>query len=90
MIDWTTVRCCLTSPAFIDVSAKFEKDPCRTSEKLQLINGSVNKTDVVNSLVFTPHNNLFFFVDGILYETNANSCYKGTKCESYAEYYRDR
>ncbi|URE34705.1 hypothetical protein MUK42_13295 [Musa troglodytarum] len=90
MIDWTTVRHCLTSPAFIDVSATFENAPCCTSDKLQLLNGSVNKADVVNSLVFTPHNNLFFFVDGILYETNANSCYKGTECESYAEYYRDR
>lgn len=90
MIDWTTVRHCLTSPAFIDVSATFEKAPCCTSDKLQLLNGSVNKADVVNSLIFTPHNNLFFFVDGILYETNANSSYKGKKCESYAEYYRDR
>lgn len=89
-IDWKTIRHCLSSPLFGPITNLCEKGPCPMNDTLELLNGPINKCDVLNSLVFTPHNNLFFFVDGILHETNASSPYRGTRTMSYAEYYKNR
>ncbi|XP_010932228.2 endoribonuclease Dicer homolog 4 isoform X2 [Elaeis guineensis] len=89
-VDWTTIRRCLSSPVFGPITNLCEKDPHPMNDTLELLNGPINKCDVLNSLVFTPHNNLFFFVDGILHETNASSQYRGTRAMSYAEYYQNR
>ncbi|XP_042377592.1 endoribonuclease Dicer homolog 4-like isoform X1 [Zingiber officinale] len=86
-IDWTTIRRCLSSQTFTNRTSAFNKASDFNDDTLQLLSGSVNKSDVLNSLVFTPYNNLFFFIDDIYYGTNGNSPYQNT---SYAEYYRDR
>ncbi|XP_074579672.1 endoribonuclease Dicer homolog 4 isoform X2 [Curcuma longa] len=86
-IDWRTIRQCLSSQTFTNRTSAFDKVSYCNDDTLQLLNGSVNKSDVVNSLVFTPHKNLFFFIDGIYYGINGNSRCKNT---SYAEHYWDR
>lgn len=87
MIDWTSIRLCLSSQTFTNGTSAVDKVSYCNDDTLQLLCGPVNKTHVLNSLVFTPHNNLFFFIVGIYYGTNGNSPYKNT---SYAEYYWDR
>ncbi|XP_073000978.1 endoribonuclease Dicer homolog 4-like isoform X2 [Typha latifolia] len=87
IIDWSTVRRCLSSPVFRHDTNLYGEDPYPSHDSLKLLNGTAKKHDVLNSLVFTPHNNLFFFIDDILHETNASRQYKSM---SYAEYYYDR
>ncbi|KAF2934887.1 hypothetical protein DAI22_04g193100 [Oryza sativa Japonica Group] len=87
MIDWPAVERCLSSPIFkdpIDVSVHASYS---SNESLRLLDGIFSKTDVVGSVVFSPHNNIFFFVDGILDEINAWSEHSGA---TYAEHFKER
>ncbi|KAG0494006.1 hypothetical protein HPP92_005000 [Vanilla planifolia] len=86
-IDWKTVKCCLSSPVFShdDLYGKGYMQ----GNTLELYNGPVNMSDVSNSLIFVPHNQLFFFVDCILHEKNAHS-QKGSFDTSYMEHYLSR
>uniref|UniRef100_A0A0E0KSN5 Dicer-like protein 4 n=1 Tax=Oryza punctata TaxID=4537 RepID=A0A0E0KSN5_ORYPU len=87
MIDWPAVERCLSSPIFkapIDVSVHGSYSP---NESLRLLDGIFSKTDVVGSVVFSPHNNIFFFVDGILDEINARSECSGA---TYVEHFKGR
>ncbi|KAJ6837174.1 endoribonuclease Dicer-like protein 4-like isoform X1 [Iris pallida] len=88
IIDWTTVERCLTSPIFRQPTVPYENGHDQTRDSLKLLNGTFNEDDVLNSLVFTPHNKLFFFVAGVLHKSNAHSQYKPTT--SYAEHYKKR
>lgn len=87
-IDWTTVKRCLSSPIFRQPTVPYENGHDQTRDSLKLLNGTFNEDDVLNSLVFTPHNKLLFFIDGILHKSNARSQYKPTT--SYAEHYKNR
>lgn len=88
IIDWVTVRRCLSSPVFRHPTVSCARDLYPTSNGLKLLNGTFTENDIVNSLVFTPHNKLFYFIDGILHETNARSQYKTAR--SYGEHYMSR
>lgn len=86
-INWEIVRRCLSSPIFKHPIASCERDPHPISNSLELRNCRFSESDVLNSLVFTPHNKFFYFVDGILHETNAHCQHKpGT---SYLEHYME-
>ncbi|KAG8082637.1 hypothetical protein GUJ93_ZPchr0014g47162 [Zizania palustris] len=87
MIDWPAVERCLSSPIFKDpihVSVHSSYSP---NECIRLLDGICSKTDVVGSVVFSPHNNLFFFVDAILDEINGKSEYNGA---TYEEHFKER
>jgi endoribonuclease Dicer len=87
MIDWPAVKKCLSSPVFQDPMGLSLHDSYLPNESLKLLGGTYNKADVIGSLVYTPHTDLFFFVDAILDGTSANSELNGT---TYAEYFKER
>ncbi|XP_020599927.1 endoribonuclease Dicer homolog 4 isoform X2 [Phalaenopsis equestris] len=83
-IDWSTVKRCLSSPAFEHVL--YEKGLTERNT-LELFNGQENVSHILDSLVFVPHNKLFYFVDGLLPEINSNSR-MANRDTSYAEHYK--
>ncbi|AQK44786.1 dicer-like 103 [Zea mays] len=87
MIDWPAVKRCLSSPAFQDPMGLSLHDSYLPNESLKLLGGTYNKADVIGSLVYTPHTDLFFFVDAILDGTNAKSELNGA---TYAEHFKQR
>ncbi|OEL23902.1 Endoribonuclease Dicer-like protein 4, partial [Dichanthelium oligosanthes] len=87
MIDWPAVKRCLSSPVFQDPMGLSLHDSYLPNESLKLLDGTYSKADVIGSLVFTPHNDLFFFVDAILDEINGRSEFNGA---TYAEYFKER
>ncbi|KAM0933868.1 hypothetical protein DsansV1_C34g0226131 [Dioscorea sansibarensis] len=90
VIDWRTIRCCLSSPAFGCQVNSDRKDYVPTYDTLELLNGPFKKVDILHSLIFTPHNEQFFFIDGIVDDINANSRRKGQKDTSNAQHYEGR
>ncbi|XP_006653591.1 endoribonuclease Dicer homolog 4 [Oryza brachyantha] len=87
MIDWPAVERCLSSPIFKAPKDVSVHDSYSPNKSLRLLDGICSKTDVVGSVVFSPHNNIFFFVDAILDEINARSEYKDA---TYAEHFKER
>ncbi|RLM75497.1 hypothetical protein C2845_PM15G13970 [Panicum miliaceum] len=85
MIDWPAVKRCLSSPVLQDPRGLSLHDSYLPNESLKLLDGTYSKVDVIGSLVFTPHNNLFFFVDVILDEVNAKSEFNSATYEEYFE-----
>ncbi|KAG2573270.1 endoribonuclease Dicer homolog 4 isoform X3 [Panicum virgatum] len=83
MIDWPAVKRCLSSPVFQDPRDLSLHDSYFPNESLKLLDGTYSKADVIGSLIFSPHNNLFFFVDVILDEVNAKSELNGATYEEY-------
>lgn len=73
MIDWPAVKKCLSSPVFQDPMGSSLHDSYLPNESLKLLGGTYKIDDVIGSLVYTPHTDLFFFVDSILDGTNAKS-----------------
>ncbi|KAJ1271827.1 hypothetical protein BS78_06G155400 [Paspalum vaginatum] len=87
MIDWPAVKRCLSSPVFQDPTVLSLHDSYLPNESLKLLDGTYSKADVIGSLVFTPHNQLFFFIDVILDEINAKSEFNGA---TYVEHFKER
>ncbi|KAK3144295.1 hypothetical protein QOZ80_4AG0311150 [Eleusine coracana subsp. coracana] len=87
MIDWPTVKRCLASPVFQRSMGLSPHDTYLPNESLKLLDGTYHKANVTGSLVFTPHNDLFFFVDVILDEINAKSEFNGA---TYEEHFKER
>ncbi|CAL5068828.1 unnamed protein product [Urochloa decumbens] len=87
MIDWPSVKRCLSSPVFQNPKDLPLNDSYLPNESLKLLNGTYSKADVIGSLVFTPHNKLFFFVDVILDEKNGESEFNGG---TYAERFKEK
>ncbi|KAB5552816.1 hypothetical protein DKX38_010127 [Salix brachista] len=73
-VDWKIIRRCLFSPIF--------KNPANavlpSDDFLHLANGRCSIRDVENSLVYTPHQKKFYFIDSIVPEKNGNSPCKGS------------
>lgn len=89
-IDWTVVERCLSSPVFQSTDADRKDNAMSSSETLNLANGPVEKKDIIKSLVFNPRNKLFFFIEDILYDTNAYSRMNGSHSSTYEEHYLNR
>ncbi|KAI3891640.1 hypothetical protein MKW92_042971 [Papaver armeniacum] len=91
-IDWDLIRNCLSSAVFRSpkVSCDSLVTPVPPCESLEFANGSVSRSDFLNSLVFTPHNKLFFFVDDILHGIDAESPFTSEHHSSYTEYYIEK
>lgn len=97
MIDWPAIKRCLSSPVFQDPTSLSLHDSYLPNESLKLFDRTYSKDDVIGSLVFTPHNNLFFFVDIILDEINGKSEFNGETYEeccprkkTYEEYFEEK
>lgn len=91
-VDWKLIRKCLSSPVFgTGDNVLNVPDSCSVpaGNCFVLADGPVSKSDIVNSLVFTPHNKLFFFVDGIL-GIDANSPFSDESCLSYVAHYAQK
>ncbi|KAI3975520.1 hypothetical protein MKX01_038789 [Papaver californicum] len=60
-IDWDLIRNCLSSTVFRSPKVSFDSlvTPVPPCESLEFANGSVSRSDILNSLVFPPHNKLF-------------------------------
>ncbi|OVA00281.1 Ribonuclease III domain [Macleaya cordata] len=86
-VDWELIRNCLSSAIFRSPKDTSDNDPVPKSDSLKFANGSVTISVIVNSLVFTPHNKLFFFVDDILHGIDAESPFTSEDHSSYTEYY---
>ncbi|CAN6448099.1 unnamed protein product [Victoria cruziana] len=49
-----------------------------------------DESDALDSLVFTPHNGYFFFVNDILHQMNGYSTFSDSKSSNYAEYFLNK
>lgn len=83
LIDWITIKRCLTSPIFKGPTNPLEKE---SADLIMLANGLRSKNDVENSLVYVPYKKLFFFVTNINYKRNGHSMYKETDSSTFAEF----
>ncbi|KAH6779316.1 hypothetical protein C2S52_010553 [Perilla frutescens var. hirtella] len=88
-VDWTLIRRCLSSPIFKHRSSDVEDNICQITGHLHLANGYTSLNDTLNSLVYLPCKNTFFFISDILAETDAYSSYNDSKShvEHYSELY---
>ena len=89
IIDWTTVEHCLGSPVFQSTVPDRRDNGISSLETLNLINGPVEKQELIGSLVFTPHSKKLFFIDDIFYDINAHNQMKDLK-STYEEYYMQK
>ncbi|XP_078438839.1 dicer-like 4 isoform X2 [Wolffia australiana] len=89
-IDWTSVECCLSSPVFHSTVPDKNFDSMSSVETLTLVDGPVEKKNVIGSLVYTPHSKRLFFVDDILHETNAYNQMRGCPSLTYEAHYIKR
>ncbi|KAK9098409.1 hypothetical protein Syun_025454 [Stephania yunnanensis] len=88
-VDWNIIRRCLSSPVFHRGVDSRDHSPIHGSSSLILESGLVNTWDILNCLVFTPHNKLFFFVVDILHGMNSESAFPDHKRVNYAEHYSE-
>lgn len=84
-IDWKLIRRCLSSPLFrMQEAVGANRDPHRNGH-VYLANGPRYIEDVVNSLVYAPSKDLFFFVADVILDKNAHSEYKESR--TFVEHY---
>lgn len=72
-VDWKSIKRCLSSPIFRNPAENAGSGYSPLIGELQLANGSRNEDEVVNSLVYAPYKNAFFFVADIIAEKNGYS-----------------
>lgn len=84
-VDWKLIRRCLSSPIFRMPEDVGANGLPHLSNQLYLANGPRCINDVVNSLVYAPSKDLFFFVSDVVLEKNAYSEYKESR--TYVEHY---
>ncbi|KAJ6330705.1 hypothetical protein OIU76_009327 [Salix suchowensis] len=77
-VDWKIIRRCLFSPIFKNPANAVDMGILPSDDFLHLANGRCSIRDVENSLVYTPHQKKFYFIDSIVPEKNGNSPCKGS------------
>ncbi|XXG49554.1 hypothetical protein AAC387_Pa02g3712 [Persea americana] len=98
IIDWDCVRSCLFSSGVVssgDMVMGNGVQHCCSSESVHLVhtkNVAVCRCMLTNSLVFTPHNYMFYCITSILEDLNGNSpmTVRRGKARTYKEHYRRR
>ncbi|KAK4798282.1 hypothetical protein SAY86_030608 [Trapa natans] len=83
VIDWITIKRCLSSPMFSGATNPAEKE---YDDIIELANGRRSKHEVENSLVYVPYKKKFFYVTNINYEKNGYSLYPKTESSTFAEF----
>ncbi|XP_052198876.1 dicer-like protein 4 isoform X2 [Diospyros lotus] len=77
-VDWMLIKRCLSSPIFTtQEEAQVGVFP-HLSSHLELANGPHNINDVINSLVYVPCKDRFFFISDVVAEENGYSLLKGS------------
>jgi endoribonuclease Dicer len=87
VVDWATMRHCLSSPIFGSANSFFWRSQVTNGNSVKMKDGQYKKCDVVGSLICTPHNGSYYFVDDILHEIYATSQLAGF---TYAEYFKKK
>ncbi|KAL5698800.1 endoribonuclease Dicer [Ranunculus cassubicifolius] len=90
IVDWEIIRRCLSSPIFVNERIHLDSGVVPAENSLLLANGPASRSDVVNSLILTPHNGLFFFVDDIFHGIDANSPFTDQSASNYVEHYAQK
>ncbi|CAK9179473.1 unnamed protein product [Ilex paraguariensis] len=86
-VDWNLVRKCLSSPIFRTPKDAGDGKIPHLNKQLQLANGPRSVNDVVNSLVYAPCKDTFFFVSEVVQEKNGYSSFKDSK--THIDHYID-
>ncbi|KAA8522907.1 hypothetical protein F0562_009330 [Nyssa sinensis] len=73
VVDWKLVRRCLSSPVFRTPEYAGDNIIPHLDNHLQLANGPRSIDNVVNSLVYAPCKDTFFFISDVLPEKNGHS-----------------
>ncbi|CAI9783088.1 unnamed protein product [Fraxinus pennsylvanica] len=84
-VDWSTVKRCLSSPIFRYPGNSGKDEICQLNDYLHLANGQKSKNDVMNSLVYVPRSNKFFFISDIVPKKDGYSSYNESK--NHMEHY---
>lgn len=87
-VDWVLVRRCLSSPIFKHPYLYVGDQTSQNSIYLHLANGHFNLDDFVNSLVYVPCNNTFFFISDVLWEKNGYSLHDDSK--NHVKHYKEK
>lgn len=86
-VDWKLIRRCLSSPVFRAREDAGDKIDLSANNCLELANGRYDAIDVINSLVYAPCKDTFFFISDIVKEKNGHSEFKDsiTHVQHYAK-----
>ncbi|XP_012844161.1 PREDICTED: dicer-like protein 4 isoform X2 [Erythranthe guttata] len=87
-VDWTLINRCLSSPIFRHPSIRLGNETYQMNNHVHLANGCKSVDDVVDSLVYVPCKDIFFFISDILPGKNGHSLYDDS--ESHVEHYAER
>ncbi|XP_051131155.1 dicer-like protein 4 isoform X2 [Andrographis paniculata] len=88
-VDWALVQKLLSSPIFKCPKTDIGNEASHLNNPLHLADGSWSFDNILNSLVYVPGKDTFFFISDILPDKNGHSLYDGSKThiEHYAERY---
>ncbi|KZV28379.1 dicer-like protein 4 [Dorcoceras hygrometricum] len=84
-VDWMLVNRCLSSPIFRHQEDVVNDDIPQTNCRLHLSNGVKDVHDIVDSLVYVPRKETFFFISEICHGKNGYSLYD--KSKTHVEHY---
>lgn len=86
-VDWKLIRRCLSSPIFGAQKGAGDKVNLCMDNCLELANGRYDVNDVINSLVYAPCKDTFFFISDVVKEKNGYSEFKDstTHVQHYAK-----
>ncbi|VFQ61325.1 unnamed protein product [Cuscuta campestris] len=87
-VDWKLVRRCLSSPIFKNIENAYDDKISQLHNHLQLANGPKSFDDILNSLVYMPCKDKFFFVSDIVLNKDGYSLYKDSK--NHVAHYANR
>ncbi|KAL4589871.1 hypothetical protein LXL04_002782 [Taraxacum kok-saghyz] len=89
-VDWKLITRCLSSPIFKspeDVTTTFSQTVSSNDDCLYLTNGSTKVNDILNSLVYVPCKDIFFFVSEVVHDKDAFDLFK--EDTSYVNHYAE-
>ncbi|KAJ9557988.1 hypothetical protein OSB04_012602 [Centaurea solstitialis] len=75
-VDWKLITKCLSSPIFKTPEANTSHQTSHTNNYLHLSNGPTKIDDIMNSLVYVPCKDTFYFVSGLLHNLDAFNVFK--------------
>ncbi|KAI8023022.1 Dicer-like protein 4 [Camellia lanceoleosa] len=84
-VDWKLIRRCLSSPIFRNPEDARDSVLPHLNDHLELANGPHHIDDVINSLVYAPCKDIFFFISDVVRARNGYSEFKGSM--SHIEHY---
>lgn len=87
-VDWTLVKRCLSSPIFKHPCIDVGDENSQLSDYLHLANCHLSVDDVVNSLVYVPCKDTFFFISEVFSEKNGHSLHNESK--NHVKHYNEK